>query len=473
MSIPASHEILLFLSDPNPQARQVAMANIVGFSAQGSPFRSLLLNKLTDSEGKPLRTWDGAELDVLERIKELCRDQPVGSQYHTYTAHDARRAKRFDQPYRQPDGGAPCRRSGVFAVLGSLHRRTFFLLTQDSVSLMADLACMLLSNLTKFEPVCARLLDLVVEDRPFYSFLSPLDLQLSLSGMDADPNDKDYEERKRISAEATERLSRSVRVSEAVKLPALLKLMRAFEEGASVESSSASASNMRQHVEDTKRDAGERPVDMDAEGRPRVRRKANCNFLASVFANATVLPRGREFFVQPVEHGDKSSTDAYPVGRLMVYTEHADLIRRGGVISALKNILFIKHAHKMLLAPAPTMEEYESVHAPVDILPYLLMPLIDGKELSKVDLEDQEALPTVCQLVPEDKPRERDPALRMMLIECLLLLCTSYYGRECLRNRGVYIVVREAHLAEGREEVCGTTDVDYRSNFATRQPSEA
>ena len=49
----------------------------------------------------------------------------------------------------------------------------------DSVSLLADLACMLLSNLTKFEPIAARLLNLEVEDRPFFSYLSPLDLQIS------------------------------------------------------------------------------------------------------------------------------------------------------------------------------------------------------------------------------------------------------------------------------------------------------
>lgn len=345
------------------------------------------------------------------------------------------------------------------------------MLTQDSVSLLADLACMLLSNLTKFEPVCARLLDMVVEDRPFYSFLSPLDLQLSLSGLDADPSQPDYEERRRATAEATERLSQSVRAADAVKFPALVKLIRAFEEGASVESSSASASDMRARVAATKRDNEGRPVEMGADGRPEVRRKSNCNFLASVFANVTVLPRGRDFFVQPIEGADKDSADAYPVGRIMVYTEHADLIRRGGVISALKNILFIKSAHKLILAPGPTMKEYENYHAPVDILPYLLMPLIDGKELAKVDLDDQEALPESCQLVPEDKPRERDAALRLMLVECLLLLCTSLYGRECLRSRGAYIVVREAHLAEQKEEI--TEAIVRLVNLLKREESDA
>lgn len=89
----------------------------------------------------------------------------------------------------------------------------------------------------------------------------------------------------------------------------------------------------------------------------------------------------------------------------------------------------------------------------IDLLPYLLLPLCDGKELSEVDLEDQETLPEECQFMDEEKKREKDPALRLMLIECLLLLVTGIYGRQCLRSRGAYIVVREAHLRENDEKV--------------------
>ena len=89
----------------------------------------------------------------------------------------------------------------------------------------------------------------------------------------------------------------------------------------------------------------------------------------------------------------------------------------------------------------------------VDILPNLLLPLCDGKELAEVDLEDQEELPEECQMLPEDKKRERDPALRLMLVESLLLLCTNVYGRQCLRARGAYVVVRSAHLVEADEKI--------------------
>ena len=57
-----------------------------------------------------------------------------------------------------------------------------------------------------------------------------------------------------------------------------------------------------------------------------------------------------------------------------------------------------------------------------------------------------------------------------MLIECLLLLCTSLYGRQSLRARGVYVVVREAHLAENNDEV---RVVRAHSHVADLQIAEA
>lgn len=124
----------------------------------------------------------------------------------------------------------------------------------------------------------------------------------------------------------------------------------------------------------------------------------------------------------------------------------------------------MKSAHKLLVAPPPAREGEDEMLAgalrattrppsSVDILPNLLLPLCDGKELAEVDLEDQEELPEECQMLPEDKRREKDPALRLMLVESLLLLCTNVYGRQCLRARGAYVVVRSAHLVEADEKI--------------------
>jgi hypothetical protein len=64
------------------------------------------------------------------------------------------------------------------------------------------------------------------------------------------------------------------------------------------------------------------------------------------------------------------------------------------------------------------------------------------------DLEDMEQLPATLQFLPPTKKREQDGVLRMMAVEILLLLSTTFTGRDTMRKRGAYFVVREAHKAE-------------------------
>ena len=82
MSLPATHEILLFLADANPQVRQLAMANVVSFSVKSHPLRRLLTDPLTYDDGRPVCKANGEPLDVLAQLKALCQDQPL-------TIHDA------------------------------------------------------------------------------------------------------------------------------------------------------------------------------------------------------------------------------------------------------------------------------------------------------------------------------------------------------------------------------------------------
>lgn len=77
MALSAAHEVLQFLADQNPQARQLAMSMAVSFSAKGHPDRHLLTDKLLDANGEPVKMWNGEPLDVIEQLKRLCRDQPV------------------------------------------------------------------------------------------------------------------------------------------------------------------------------------------------------------------------------------------------------------------------------------------------------------------------------------------------------------------------------------------------------------
>lgn len=487
---PAQLELLTFLSDSNAQVRQVALSNLVGFSAKTSSMRSLLIEKHKGPDGRPLVGRDGQEVDTIRDLKVLCQDQPI-------TAHDA-----FCALINLSDSLLVARNIGDKDFVAFLVRYI-----ADPVSLLADLAAMLLSNLTKLESIAAILIDLKLTSQPFYNFLSAQDAEASIDAMDVEPTDPEYEAKKAKAEEHAKRLAEKAKRAVEEEVPALSKLLDAFEEGAenvAGRNAQATIEEMRSRARDAQQQdsnaAGgsggqqqdDERVRRGPDGRPIIKRKTNCNFLASVFANVTTVPKGRDFFVTPLSassaaasasaqaqmqvalshNNSTSATPAkeYPVARIMAFTEHPDLIRRGGVISALKNILFLKSAHKLLIAPPPPSASGGDDGSPadllagalratsrppssIDLLPYLLLPLIDGAELAQVDLEDQESLPEECQMLDEAKKRESDPALRMMLVECLLLLCTNLYGRQCLRARGAYVVVREAHLKENDEKI--------------------
>ncbi|MEQ2215355.1 Protein hgh1, partial [Xenoophorus captivus] len=57
-------------------------------------------------------------------------------------------------------------------------------------------------------------------------------------------------------------------------------------------------------------------------------------------------------------------------------------------------------------------------------------------------------LPVDLQFLPEDKKREEDPDIRKMLLETLLLLTATKAGRQALKQKNVYPVMREFHRWE-------------------------
>lgn len=151
---------------------------------------------------------------------------------------------------------------------------------------------------------------------------------------------------------------------------------------------------------------------------------------------------GRTFFLTPT-----GTPLEYPLAKLVAFTEHKDTIRRGGVISSLKNCVFHASSHRAILSPD---SELVAGAPGIDALPYLLLPLAGPEEF---DLEDQEKMPSALQFLPGTKTREADPALRLMLVETLLLLCTKRWGRDFLRAHGVYEVIRAMHRAEPDDNV--------------------
>lgn len=57
------------------------------------------------------------------------------------------------------------------------------------------------------------------------------------------------------------------------------------------------------------------------------------------------------------------------------------------------------------------------------------------------------------QMLPPTKKREPDAILRLTHIETLLLLCTTRWARDHLRNSGVYEIIRGTHEHETDDKV--------------------
>ncbi|XP_040890655.1 protein HGH1 homolog [Toxotes jaculatrix] len=154
-------------------------------------------------------------------------------------------------------------------------------------------------------------------------------------------------------------------------------------------------------------------------------KKAKLHYLGPLMSNLTQLPEARNYMM------DK---DRCVVQRLLPFTQYqASAVRRGGVIGTLRNCCFDHTHHEWLLSDA------------VDILPFLLLPLAGPEELSE---EENEGLPVDLQYLPEDKKREEDPDIRKMLLETLLLLTATKAGRQTLKEKNVYPIMREFHRWE-------------------------
>ncbi|XP_073325389.1 protein HGH1 homolog [Pagrus major] len=154
-------------------------------------------------------------------------------------------------------------------------------------------------------------------------------------------------------------------------------------------------------------------------------KKAKLHYLGPLLSNLTQLPEARNYIT------DK---DRCVIQRLLPFTQYqASVVRRGGVIGTLRNCCFDHTHHEWLLSDA------------VDMLPFLLLPLAGPEELTE---KENDGLPVDLQYLPEDKKREEDPDIRKMLLETLFLLTATKDGRQTLKDKNIYYILREYHKWE-------------------------
>ncbi|KAI9318977.1 hypothetical protein BX666DRAFT_1410689 [Dichotomocladium elegans] len=315
-------ELLEFLHHPRAEIRALAVQQLTSLTPKASPTFALLVSKRDT----------------------LCNDLKSLVHEDTVVAHEA--IKCLTNLSADPR---------VLEVLNDkffLNHLCLLILIPNSV--LADAACMLLSNMTKHEPTCVQLLE--GEAKP-------------LPGL-----------------------------SESTRL--LDHLVEAFHRG-----------HKRAYNP-----------------------KADFHFLASVFANVSGIRAGRVYFLENSKH-DKLA----PLTKLQIFTEDASVIRRGGVDATIKNCCFETRDHERILDPNQ-----------LNTLPFILLPLCGNEEY---DLEEFEQFPEEIQLLDDNKKREVDPVLRMLLCEALILLTHTRYGREYLRQKQVYRVIQRLHAQETDEKI--------------------
>ncbi|CAO3607323.1 unnamed protein product [Cunninghamella echinulata] len=314
-------ELLEFLHQPSLEVRAIALHHIVGFTPETSEYRPLLISKKDT---------------LCKDLKKLAQEDPI-------TAHDAIKGL--------------INLSGDPRIQEELDDIDFIkyvcrvITTPKAV--LADLACMLLSNMTKNENVCVKLLDAKTEPLP--------------------------------------ELINSTRLMD--------HLVEAFHKGVKMEYNT----------------------------------EANFNFLASVFSNLSGLRHGRVYFLSD------GQDNVVPITKIQIFTEDENVIRRGGVDTVIKNCCFETREHEKLLDADK-----------LNTLPFILLPLCGSEEY---DLDEFEQFPEEIQLLGEDKKRETDLMLRTMLVEALILLTHSRYGREYLRQKQVYRVIQRLHAQETDEDL--------------------
>jgi len=159
---------------------------------------------------------------------------------------------------------------------------------------------------------------------------------------------------------------------------------------------------------------------------------ADLRYLGPVLSNISQLAEGRQ---QILDH------EKCVVQRLLPFTEYkSSIVKRGGIVGTLKNCCFVHQEHPWLMG-----EE-------VDLVPRLLLPLA-GPTPDSFDDEDIDKLPLELQYLDEDKEIEEDDDIRKMLLEALNQLCCTKQGRIIMREKNVYIILRELHKVEKNKQV--------------------
>lgn len=160
--------------------------------------------------------------------------------------------------------------------------------------------------------------------------------------------------------------------------------------------------------------------------------------VASILLNITQTERGRKFVLQKQHHHSNTSQVTTVLESILPQLRSCNRIRRHGIAGTVKNCCFESESAYWLLNH-------------VGILTHLLYPLAGPEEL---DMEEKVGMDPELWLEGPDKVREPCSAIRLLLVEAILLLCASgRQSRNYLRTHRTYVIIQMADRVEDNEEV--------------------
>lgn len=153
-------------------------------------------------------------------------------------------------------------------------------------------------------------------------------------------------------------------------------------------------------------------------------------YVANILANISQLAEGRDFLLK-----NRGSTTL--IAELLPQLRSPNVVRRRGISAAVRNLCFDTDNHFFL---------YDQLD-----IPSKMNYILAGPE--PLDEDDKLGMHPSVYRLGEKKKREQDKQVRLAAVDCLLLLCTTRNGRNDLRRKKVYPIVRNAHLVEPEEEI--------------------
>lgn len=169
-------------------------------------------------------------------------------------------------------------------------------------------------------------------------------------------------------------------------------------------------------------------------------------YAANVVRNTSQCQEGRDVL-------RKKSNNLLP--SLLTQVSSENVIRRRGIIGALRNLAFEEDDHWWLINE-------------VKMLPPLLYLLMGPDDT--LSQEDRKGMDPSVYRDGESKQIEDDKEVKVLVLETLLLFCSTRSSRQQLRNHKVYPVVRELDLTETDEEI---QELIYKLvNFLQRDETE-